>query len=73
LIDIKQELINEIKELIKTNPEENIDINPNYLSYFNEDELKDIVFRLIDKKVEQKEGNSTYLDEIYLKTKKNNI
>lgn len=73
MIDIKQELINEIKELIKTNPEENIDINPNYLSYFNEDELKDIVFRLIDKKVEQKEGNSTYLDEIYLKTKKNNI
>ena len=39
----------------------------------DEDELKDIVFRLIEKKVEQKEGNSAYLDEIYQKTKKDDI
>ena len=51
----------------------NIDINPNYLNYFDEDELKDIVFRLIEKKVEQKEGNTAYLDEIYQKTKKDDI
>lgn len=73
MIDIKKELIKEIKELLKTDENENIDINPNYLNYFDEDELKDIVFRLIEKKVEQKEGNSAYLDEIYQKTKKDDI
>ena len=73
MIDIKEELIKEIKELLKTGENEKIDINPNYLNYFDEDELKDIVFRLIEKKVEQKEGNSTYLDEIYQKTKKDDI
>ena len=60
-------------EILKTDENENIDINPNYLNYFDEDELKDIVFRLIEKKVEQKEGNSVYLDEIYQKTKKDDI
>ena len=73
MIDIKEELIKEIKELLKTDENENIDINPNYLNYFDEDELKDIVFRLIEKKVEQKEGISAYLDEIYQKTKKDDI
>ena len=73
MIDIKEELIKEIKELLKIDENENIDINPNYLNYFDEDELKDIVFRLIEKKVEQKEGNSVYLDEIYQKTKKDDI
>ena len=73
MIDIKEELIREIKELLKTDENEKIDINPNYLNYFDEDELKDIVFRLIEKKVEQKEGISAYLDEIYQKTKKDDI
>ncbi|WP_207761784.1 hypothetical protein [Aliarcobacter cryaerophilus] len=73
MIDIKEELIKEIKELLKINDSEKIDINPNYLNYFDEDELKDIVFRLIDKKVEQQKGNSAYLDEIYQKTKKDDI
>ena len=73
MIDIKEELIKEIKELLKTGENEKIDINPNYLNYFDEDELKDIVFRLIEKKVEQKESNSAYLDEIYQKTKKDDI
>ena len=73
MIDIKEELIKEIKELLKTDENENIDINPNYLNYFDEDELKDIVFRLIEKKVKQKEGNQSYLDEIYQKTKKDDI
>ena len=73
MIDIKEELIKEIKELLKTDENEKIDINPNYLNYFDEDELKDIVFRLIEKKVEQKEGNSAYLDEIYQKTKNDDI
>ena len=72
--DIKEDLINEIKELLKIDDNDKvIDINPNYLNYFDEDELKDIVFRLIDKRVEHIKGNSTYLDEIYLKTKKDDI
>ena len=73
MIDVKKELIKKIEELLKIDGSEKIDINPNYLNYFSEDELKDIVFRLIDKKVEQKDGNSTYLDEIYQKTKKDDI
>ena len=73
MIDVKKELIKEIEELLKIDGSEKIDINPNYLNYFSEDELKDIVFRLIDKKVEQKDGNSAYLDEIYQKTKKDDI
>ena len=73
MIDVKKELIKEIEELLKIDGSEKIDINPNYLNYFSEDELKDIVFRLIDKKVEQKDGNSTYLDEIYEKTKKDKL
>lgn len=73
MIDIKKELINEIKELLKSSDDDTIQINPNYLNYFSEDELKDIVFRLIDKKVEQQNGNQSYLDEIYQKTKKDDI
>ncbi|MDX4039874.1 hypothetical protein [Aliarcobacter skirrowii] len=73
MIDIKEELINEIKELLKSSDGDTIQINPNYLNYFSEDELKDIVFRLIDKKVEQQNGNQSYLDEIYQKTKKDDI
>jgi len=73
LIDIKEELINEIKELLKSSDDDTMQINPNYLNYFSEDELKDIVFRLIDKKVEQQNGNQSYLDEIYQKTKKDDI
>ena len=73
MIDIKEELINEIKELLKISDDDAIQINPNYLNYFSEDELKDIVFRLIDKKVEQQNGNQSYLDEIYQKTKKDDI
>ncbi len=73
MIDIKEELIKEIKELLKSSDDDTIQINPNYLNYFSEDELKDIVFRLIDKKVEQQNGNQSYLDEIYQKTKKDDI
>ena len=40
MIDIKEELIKEIKELLKTGENEKIDINPNYLNYFDEDTKK---------------------------------
>ena len=48
MIDIKEELIKEIKELLKTDENEIIDINPNYLNYFDEDELKDINRKIYD-------------------------
>ena len=39
---MKQELIEEIKELIKINPNDSIEINSKYLEYFEEEELLDI-------------------------------
>ena len=45
---MKQELIEEIKELIKINPEDSIEINPKYLEYFDEEELLDIKLKLLN-------------------------
>ena len=39
---MKQQLIENIKELIKINPQDSIEINPKYLEYFDEEELLDI-------------------------------
>lgn len=69
----KEELIIEIKELIKTDKSDNIDINPNYLNYFDIQELNDIKIVLEKKKKDFTTTNSTYLDEIYMKTKKDKI
>ncbi|WP_418180715.1 hypothetical protein ACNSOL_01150 [Aliarcobacter lanthieri] len=70
---LKEELIKEIKELIKTNQDENIFINPNYLNYFSEDELEDIKYTLEIKKKEFNNRNLDYLDKIYNKTKEDKI
>lgn len=70
---MKKELIEDIKELIKINPNETIDINPTYLEYFDEDELLDIKNRLIEKKKDISDITNNYLDEIYQKTKKDEI
>ncbi len=69
----KEELIVQIKELIKTDKSDNIDINPNYLNYFDIQELNDIKIVLEKKKRDFATTNSTYLDEIYMKTKKDKI
>ncbi|GGD37306.1 hypothetical protein GCM10012288_09250 [Malaciobacter pacificus] len=70
---MKKQLIEEIKELIKINPEETIEINPNYLEYFDIDELIDIKNKLKLKRNNIIETNSNFLDEIYEKTKKDEI
>lgn len=70
---MKEELIAQIKELIKINKNEVIDINPNYLEYFQEEELSDIVNQLIGRKENVSSITSDYLDEIYEKTKKDEI
>ena len=70
---MKNEIIENIKKLIKINPEETIEINPNYLEYFNEEELLDIQKQLEFKKENISKITNNYLDEIYQKTKKDEI
>jgi len=70
---MKQQLIENIKELIKINPEDSIEINPNYLEYFDEEELLDIQKQLEFKKENIIKITNNYLDEIYQKTKKDEI
>lgn len=70
---MKKEIIENIKELIKINPNDSIEINPKYLEYFEEEELLEIQKKLEFKKENISELNVDYLDEIYEKTKKDEI
>ena len=70
---MKEQIIQNIKELIKINPNDTIEINPNYLEYFDEEELLDIQKQLEFKKENISKISNTYLDEIYQKTKKDEI
>jgi DNA replicative helicase MCM subunit Mcm2 (Cdc46/Mcm family) len=70
---MKKELIEEIKELIKVNPNDSIEINEKYLEYFDEEELLDIKNRLLARKENISKISNTFLDEIYEKTKKDEI
>jgi len=71
--NIKEELIEDIKEFIKINKNENIFINPNYLNYFTQEELEDIKANLYNRKKELHKLSSDYVDKIYNKTKKDKI
>ncbi len=70
---MKQEIIENIKRLIKINPDETIEINPNYLEYFDVEELLDIQKQLEFRKENISKITNNYLDEIYRKTKKDEI
>jgi hypothetical protein len=70
---MKKEIIENIKKLIKINPEDSIEINPKYLEYFELEELLDIQKKLEYKKENISELSVDYLDEIYQKTKKDEI
>jgi hypothetical protein len=70
---MKTQIIENIKKLIKINLEENIEINPNYLEYFDIEELLDIQKQLEYKKENISKISNNYLDEIYQKTKKDEI
>ena len=70
---MKTEIIENIKKLIKINPDESIEINPNYLEYFDVEELLDIQKQLEFKKENISKISNNYLDEIYQKTKKDEI
>ena len=70
---MKNEIIENIKKLIKINPDDTIEINPNYLEYFDIEELLDIQKQLEFKKENISKITNNYLDEIYQKTKKDEI
>ena len=70
---MKKEIIENIKRLIKINPEDSIEINPKYLEYFELEELLDIQKRLEYKKENISKLSVDYLEEIYQKTKKDEI
>ena len=70
---MKKQIIENIKKLININPEDSIEINPNYLEYFDEEELLDIQKQLEFKKENISKITNNYLDEIYQKTKKDEI
>ena len=70
---MKKQIIENIKKLININPEDSIEINPNYLEYFDEEELLDIQKKLEFKKENISKITNNYLDEIYQKTKKDEI
>ena len=70
---MKKQLIEEIKELLKINQDEIVEINPKYLDYFEEEELLNIKDKLESKKREINKISNDYLDEIYQKTKKNEL
>lgn len=69
----KEDLIEEIKILISTNKEESIEINPDFLQYFELEELIEIRDNLIIKKSKIRESTFDYLDELYEKTKEDSI
>jgi hypothetical protein len=70
---MKEQLIEEIKNLIKIKEDETVDINPAFLEYFQIEELIDMRDLLELKKKENSSTNSNYLDELYEKIKKDEI
>ncbi|RXJ97282.1 hypothetical protein CRV00_00140 [Malaciobacter molluscorum] len=69
----KKQLIEEIKKLIVVNEEDSIDINPNFLQYFEVDELNSIKSDLEVKKRNISKTSLDFLDKFYEKTKKDKI
>ncbi len=66
---MKEKLIEEIKDLLKIADEKKVEINPNYLEYFQIEELENIKKTLIKKRENISNTNKSYLDEVYDKTK----
>ena len=62
----KLELIEEIKQLISVDGT-TTDINPNYLEYFELEELEDIKQQLLNSKSNVKSFTKGYVEELYEK------
>ncbi len=69
----KEEIIEDIKELISTSKDDRIEINPKFLKYFEMEELLAIKEQLTIKKSKIRESTFDYLDEIYEKIKEDSI
>lgn len=69
----KLALLEDIKHLINSTDEALIPINPAFLDYFTYEELQELKRQLIDKKRHFFENNQDWLDEIYEKTKKDEL
>lgn len=66
----KNTLIKDIKELVVSDENDSIEINPSLLEYFTQEELEEIRDTLVLKKNNFRKNNENYLEEIYNKTKK---
>jgi len=62
----KEELIDEIKHLISVDGTKT-EINPNYLEYFEQEELLEMREELILKKLNSVETTKEYVNELYEK------
>ena len=62
--ETKEDLIDQIKKLISVDGSQ-VEINPNYLEYFQLEELIEIKERLENKKDSNSSIDKDYLDEIY--------
>jgi len=67
---MRETLEKEIKELISTNKDDKIEINPSLLKYFTEEELIGIRDGLLSKKTNFREENAPWLAQLYENTKK---
>ncbi len=59
----KEELLNEIEKLLTYNPEQKLDINPNYLEYLEIKNLESIKSTLIKRVGELKEEDKAWLEQ----------
>lgn len=69
----KNLIIEEIKVLITSSDEDVVEINPNFLEYFELDELIEMRDNLIHKKRAFKKTSLDFVNELYEKTKKDEI
>lgn len=69
----KKILIQDIKLLINSSDEPLVEINPKFLEYFTDDELMALRDDLIVKKRDVMKNNSQWLNDIYEKTKKDEL
>ncbi|MFA7084527.1 MAG: hypothetical protein WC141_08340 [Arcobacteraceae bacterium] len=69
----QERLIYDIKVLINTTDEPLVEINPKFLEYFTQEELIALKEDLLFKKKNFFKNNSEWLNEIYEKTKKDEL
>jgi hypothetical protein len=69
----KELLVQDIKVLINSTDEPLVEINPKFLDYFTDDELVALKKDLLQKKKNFMQNNAQWLNEIYEKTKKDEL